>query len=135
MFGAFSLQKDCRMEMGRLNTVADNWSTCCHLHGSHTAPGVGEGTEKTTSLDHLNDSTHGRRWNSLLPWRCRGTRTETEEGVGLKLLFSPACVHSRKLCEGKSWCRTGCYLLTEGKRARALTPGITLVSQGGMFAF
>lgn len=29
---------------------------------------------------------------------------------GLKLVFSPACVHGRKLCEGKSWCRAGCYL-------------------------
>lgn len=101
-FGAFSLQKDCTVEMGRLNTVAEYWPASCHLHGSHSAASVGEGTKKTTSVDHLNDSTHRRRWNNLLLWRCRGTTAGTEEGVGLKLLFSTACVLSRKLCEGQS---------------------------------
>lgn len=54
MFGAFSLQKDCR-----LNTVAAYWPASYHLHGSHTAPGVGEGTKKTTSVDDLSVITAG----------------------------------------------------------------------------
>lgn len=41
--------------MGRLNTVAEYWPACCHCHGSHTAPGVGEDTKRTTSVDHLSD--------------------------------------------------------------------------------
>lgn len=89
--------------MGRLNTVAEYWPASCHLHGSHTAASVSEATKKTISGDDLNDhSTHSRRWNSLLLWRCRGTMAGTEEGVELKLLFSTACVLSRKLCEGQS---------------------------------
>lgn len=47
------------------------------------------------------------------------TRTGTEEGMGIKLMFCPACVHSKKLCEGKSWCRTRCYLPTGGETGQS----------------
>lgn len=122
MFGAFSLQKDCRVEMGRLNSGTEHLPASCHLHGSHTAPDVGEGTKKTTSVDHLNHSIHSRRWNNLLLWRCRGTTTGAEEGVGIKLLFSPA-VCTAESSERKGWCRTRCYLPTGGEMGQSFDSG------------
>ena len=61
MSRAFCLRRDCRVEMGRLNSVPECWPASCDLHGLHTSPSVSEDTKKTASIDHLNHSVHSRR--------------------------------------------------------------------------
>lgn len=62
MSGAFCLQKDCRVAMGRLKRVCEFWPASWGPHGwQDTNPGAGEAMKKTASTDHLAHRIHSRR--------------------------------------------------------------------------